>query len=213
MFIDVGAYSKEEVREMGIKIGDPIIFESLFRDLGNENVVVKGLDDRAGCAVLIEALRELVKEGETGYSAWFLSQETSFPRGISSNLDFILSIDATLAGPYPTEKVMVEKHELPVEIGKGPVPTIREGGASISQSVREIIDKAANNAGMEIQIEASSRADCARLNPMKRNASSAIMSIPVKYLRTPTEVGNLKDLRDLVKLIKEILKVAREVKR
>lgn len=201
MFIDVGAYSRDQAEGMGIDLGDSVILEGWLKELPDGRLAGKSLDDRAGCAVVIEALRELISEGEDGVSAWLLSQETSFPNDFSP--EYALSVDATLAGPYPTERVQVESHEMVVKIGEGPALTLREGDASISQEVRGILDRAASNAGVELQIEASSRAESKRVNPMQSGVPSAILSLPVKYLRTPAEVAHLDDLKDSVEVVKE----------
>lgn len=201
MFIDIGASSREEVEEWGVNVGDPIVLEGWLKVLSDGRVVGKSIDDRAGCAVVIEALRSLLSDGEGEIVAWLLSQETSFPKEFSP--DYAVSVDATLSGPYPTERVRVEQHEIPTEVGEGPVLTLREEGASITQDVRGIVEGAAESAGVNLQVEATSRAGDKRVNPMKTSVPSAILSLPVKYLGTPGELACLQDLEDAVEVVRE----------
>lgn len=208
MFIDVGAYSRKQAEDMGIGLGDPIVFEGWLRELPDRRLASKSLNNRAGCAVVIEALKNLLSEGAEEVSVWLLSQETSFPEDFSP--DFALAVDTTLAGPYPPERVQVERHEVPVEIGGGPALTLREDDVSISQEVREMIDEAAERAGIELQVEATSRAEDRRVNPMQRGVPSAILSLPIKYLRTPWEVASSSDLENAVKLVEEFYKISLE---
>lgn len=208
MFMDVGAYSREQAEDMGIELGDPIVLEGWLRELPDGRLAGKSLDDRAGCAVIIEALRDLLSDGGEEISAWLLSQETSFPEDFSPN--YALSIDATLAGPYPPEKVQVERHEIPVELGNGPALTLREGDASVSQQVRTLLNEAAEGVDVELQVEATSRAEDKRVNPMQKGIPSAVLSLPVKYLRTPGEVASSQDLGEAVNVVKQFCKLASE---
>ncbi|MBI1802376.1 MAG: hypothetical protein HYR71_12190, partial [Chloroflexi bacterium] len=59
MFLDVGATSRQEVAEMGVRVGDPIVIHYPFRRIGKDTVMGKALDDRAGCAVMIKTLEAL----------------------------------------------------------------------------------------------------------------------------------------------------------
>lgn len=208
MFIDVGAYSREQAEEMGIGIGDPVVLEGWLRELPDGRLVGKSLDDRAGVFVAIEALRRLFEEGRADVSAWLLSQESSFPKNFGPN--YAVSIDTTLAGPYPLEKVQVERHEIPVEVGGGPALTLREENASISQEVRNLLDDAAEEVGVELQVEATSRAEDKRINPMQRDVPSAIVSLPVKYLRTPGEIASIDDLEEAIDVVVEFCREAEE---
>ncbi len=66
MFIDIGAANKEEALKM-VQIGDPIIIKQNFQDLGNSLVKGKALDNRAGCAVLVEVLKRV---NSSAYDLW-----------------------------------------------------------------------------------------------------------------------------------------------
>lgn len=204
MFIDAGAYSRGETKELGIDIGTPITLEGWLKKLPDGRLFGKALDDRLGCYAVIEALRKITSQGIKA-SAWLLSQEATFPRNFDP--DYAIAVDATLAGPYPAERVKVERYEVPTEIEKGPALTLREDDVSISQKVRRLVKKAAEEAGIQLQIEASSRAGVKRVNPMERNVRSAILSLPVKYIRTPGEIASISDLEDTIKLLESFVKV------
>lgn len=205
MFLDVGAYSRKEAEEMGIRIGDPITVEGQLRELPDNRFVSKAMDDRAGCVAVIEALRGLCEDGISA-TGWLLAQESAFPRELKP--DFAVAVDATLAGPYPLERARIERHELPVELGKGPALTLQEGGFVISQKVRELLEKAASKAKVKLQVEAQSRAKVDRVNPMKQNFPSAILSIPVKYLRTPNEMISGTDLEQAIRVLQNFVESA-----
>ncbi|HXX33904.1 MAG TPA: peptidase M28, partial [Thermodesulfobacteriota bacterium] len=63
MYVDVGAISSAEVKELGISPGDPIIPICPFTVLGTgKTYLAKALDDRAGCALFIEVIKRLSRE-------------------------------------------------------------------------------------------------------------------------------------------------------
>ena len=74
MFIDVGARSKEEVLEMGIEVGTPITIDREFVELKNGRVTGKALDNRAGVAMMIQALKE-TKSNATIYAVGTVQEE------------------------------------------------------------------------------------------------------------------------------------------
>ncbi len=61
LWIDMGAGSAEEVKRWGIEIGDPIVFHPNFQKIGKDTILSKAIDNRAGCAILID-LAEKMKE-------------------------------------------------------------------------------------------------------------------------------------------------------
>lgn len=204
MFIDVGAYSREDAEDLGINIGSPITLEGWLKELPDGRLVGRALDDRLGCYVVIEALRKISSK-EIGASALLLSQESTFPQDFGP--DYAIAVDATFAGPYPAERVKMERHEVPIELGKGPALTLREDDVSVSQKVRGLVDEAAEKAEVKLQVEASSLADVKRINPMERNVRGVILSLPVKYMRTPGEIASIRDLEDSIKVLESFVKV------
>src|SRR5205085_5666393 len=77
MFLDVGATSKAEVSEMGVRVGDQIVIDYAFRRVGNDTAMGKALDDRAGCAVIIRTLEALqgAQIDATIIAAFVISEE------------------------------------------------------------------------------------------------------------------------------------------
>jgi len=72
LWIDVGAASEEEVKKWGIDIGDPIVFHPNFQKIGKETIISKAIDNRAGCALLID-LAERMKSRKIDYQLFFVA--------------------------------------------------------------------------------------------------------------------------------------------
>lgn len=57
MFIDIGAKDQEDAEKM-IRIGDKISFRAWFEEYPNDLIMGKALDNRVGCYVMMEVLKE-----------------------------------------------------------------------------------------------------------------------------------------------------------
>ena len=121
-YIDVGATSP---RDCPVKIGDVAAFQRPFLDLG-ARLVAKSMDDRIGCAVLIETLRTLKNSPHELIFA-FTTQEEVGTRGAATSAfgvdpDIGLAVDITPTGDTPKSKLMA------VSLGKGPAVKVKDTG-------------------------------------------------------------------------------------
>ncbi len=81
MFIDIGATSREDAQMLGVRAGTPITSDMKFRSLGNDMVTGKALDDRGGCAVLVEVLRQLKDVKATVHAVFTVQEEVGLKGG------------------------------------------------------------------------------------------------------------------------------------
>jgi endoglucanase len=130
-FIDVGATS---LKDCPVKIGDVAAFQRPFLDLGGR-LVAKSMDDRIGCAVLIESLRSLKSTPHELYFV-FTTQEEVGTRGAGTSAFGIdpeigLAVDVTLTGDTPKSKPMA------VSLGKGPAVKVKDTGMLADQHIVE----------------------------------------------------------------------------
>ena len=86
MFLDIGAQNREDAKAMGVKIGDPIAFDVKFTKLGKDAVMGKAFDNRAGCAVMIETLRQLRRNRLYRLRCWHGSGRARSTRCSNGNL-------------------------------------------------------------------------------------------------------------------------------
>ncbi len=122
LWIDIGAESEEEVRSWGIEIGDPIVYHPHFHKIGKETIISKAIDNRVGCAVLIE-LAERMKKERIDYQLFFVAavQEEVGSRGAkvasqTLNPDMAIVVDTVPAADPTTPPQLATD-----ECGKGPV--------------------------------------------------------------------------------------------
>jgi len=217
IWLDVGARNREESRKMGIRIGDPIVFERDFAELANDLVTGKGLDNRIGCAVALETVRELAKKPHD--SAVYVSatvQEEMVLRGarvIFADLkgvfqavpDFAIVYDISLAGDFPE----VKPHISPISIGGGPTIKVFDRsranpslGIIVSPKVVDLMSAIAETNEIPYQYEVhhtiSTNSDIFHMEDT--GVLTAGISIPCRYTHTPTEVVSLLDAANAVKL-------------
>jgi len=107
VFLDVGARSRAEVEALGIRAGDPIVPLSEFLELAGGRYAGKALDDRVGCVMMIEAMRQLesMKLQATIYFVGTVQEEIGL-RGARSAVaairpDLGISVEAGIASDHP----------------------------------------------------------------------------------------------------------------
>lgn len=159
-YIDVGTSSRQQVEEMGIRFGDPIVFQCDFMEMFNEDLIsTKSVDNRISCTILIELFQEMSKKDFSGtlYGVVTVQEEVGL-RGVmtAANLiepDYAIVLDTIPSGDTPdinTEKV------LPVYLGKGPACPIADGVgfgifSFIHPKVREIIEEQSKKVNVSMQ--------------------------------------------------------------
>jgi putative aminopeptidase FrvX len=202
MFIDIGAENREDAKAMGVKIGDPVAFDVQYVKIGKDTVMGKAFDDRAGCAVMIEALKQLEKTECTVYAVGTVQEEVGL-RGAATaafgiDPDVGIALDVTIAGDVPG----VREFDTSVKMGKGPALTVTDSGLVTHPKVlRMLIDTAAENK-IEYQLETGllGTTDAARISLTRQGVPSGTVSIPARYIHSPVGLISLKDAENSAKL-------------
>lgn len=207
LWIDIGASSKEEVEKI-IKLGDPIVLAHDFAELKNGNIIARGMDDRVGAFVVIEALRILKEEGgdlkASVFSVATVQEELGLRGARTSafrvNPDVGIAVDVTFTSDFPG--VSREKETIgEIALGKGPVIA---RGPNINPRVFDMLVETAEEEKIPYQIEAIPRGtgtDANVIQLTREGVATALISIPNRYMHTPCEIVNLNDLENAARLI------------
>jgi putative aminopeptidase FrvX len=202
MFIDVGASA---ARDCPVKTGDVAAFERPFLDLGGR-VVAKSIDDRVGCAIAIESLRKL---GRTPHEVYFVftTQEEVGTRGAQTSAygidpDLGFSIDVTGWGDTPGER------DFEVGLGKGPAIKIRDGGMLSDPRVVDWMIRTAekNKIPHQREVLLGGTTDARAMQLVRAGVPVGCVSIPCRYVHSPSEMVDLRDVQNAVKLIVALLR-------
>lgn len=203
LVIDLGMPAKD-VREI-VRVGDVITFGVGYERFGKGMAVSRAFDDKCGVWIACRVMERLSAHGRANgaFIAAVTVQEEIGTRGAMTsaydiNPDVALAFDVTHATDYPG--IDKTKHGK-IVCGEGPVIA---RGPNINPLVFERLVAAAEAEGIPYQIEAEpsiTGTDARAIQVTRSGIPTGLVSVPLRYMHTPTEVVCLKDLQDTVKLI------------
>lgn len=202
LFIDIGADSKKEVAKMGVRIGDPVVFDEKYMSIGKDLAIGKAFDNRIGCAVMVETLR-LLKETKCNVFAVGTVQEEVGLRGAATaafgvDPDVGIALDVTVAGDVPG----VKEFDSAVKMGKGPTLTVTDAGLVTHPKVLRLLLDTAEENKIAYQLETGlmGTTDAARISLARQGVPSGTVSVPARYIHSPVGMISLKDAENSAKL-------------
>lgn len=201
MYLDVGAPDKDSVP---VRIGDAAAFQREFVDLG-QRMVAKNFDDRIGCAVLIQLMREL-ESSLHEVSFVFTVQEEVGLRGATTSAyaaqpDLAIAVDVTTTGDTPEARTMA------VSLGQGPAIKVKDRGMLAHPAVRELLVATADELGISYQLEVleAGTTDAMAIQVSREGVPTGVLSIPSRYVHTPSQMVDYTDVENAVKLLVGLL--------
>jgi putative aminopeptidase FrvX len=202
LFIDIGAENLKDADKMGVKIGDPISFDVKYSKIGKELVIGKAFDDRVGCAIMIETLKQLENPGCTIYAVGTVQEEVGLRGAATATFgvdpDVGIALDVTVAGDVPG----VKEFDTSLKMGKGPVLTVADSGLITHPKILRLLMDAAEENKIAFQLETGlpGSTDAARMSLTRQGVPSGTVSIAVRYIHSPTGMLSLKDAENSTKL-------------
>ena len=206
LFIDVGAHSAEEVEAMGITVGTTVTIDRDYQPLAGTVVTGKALDNRVGCAMLIGALKEMETK-HTIYAVFTVQEEVGLKgaktAAFSLNPDVAIATDVTIPGDSPG----IERRKAPVFMGEGPVVVMVSASGRGHLADPRMVDwlkKTAKKHDIKIQLEVGvgGNTDASAINFERGGIPSVPVSVPARYIHSPVEVIDLKDLQGAIELLR-----------
>jgi tetrahedral aminopeptidase len=203
LFIDMGYSNRDETPA---RVGDVATFDRPFLDLGGR-LVAKSLDDRIGAAVLIETLRRIK---DTPHQLYFVfsTQEEVGVRGATAaafgiDPDLGLAVDVTGTGDAPQRT----KVRMDVSLGKGPAIKVRDGGMLADRRVVDWMVKSAEQLGLPYQMEIleAGSTDARAMQLTRAGIPAGCLSIPCRYIHSPSEMVDFTDVQQAVTLLTELV--------
>ena len=206
MWIDIGAESKEDARAK-VHVGDPIAFRSNFKMLSKNRILSKGLDDKIGAFVVAEAFRILkAKKVKIGVACAGTVQEELGCRGAQTSAFGInpqvgIAVDVGFATEVPG--ISANQYGELI-MGKG---TGLSRNADNNPPLLRRIMRIGDEKGIPYQLETGHRAtggtDTALIQMSRGGVATALFSIPNRYMHTPVEICDLRDVEAAANLIAE----------
>ena len=206
IFLDCGARSAKEVKEMGIEVGNVVTYKDAFMIMNKRFFVGRALDNRIGGFMIAEVAR-LLKENKKklpfGLYITNAVQEEVGLRGAQMITETIRPNVAIVTDvTHDTHTPMINKiKEGDCAMEKGPVVTF---GPSVQNNLLKLIIDVAKKNKIDIQRAAASRSTGTDTDAFAFNTggvASALISLPLRYMHTTVETVAQKDVESVIKLI------------
>ncbi len=204
LFIDIGAGDRADAEAL-VALGDRIGFDTDYREFGEGLVAAKGLDDRAGCHILLELIKK-----DLPFDTWFVFFSLGEIGGALGLKTAAFSVKPQLAflvqGAASAD--FAEAGEQGCLLGKGPAISFMDHAAVYDRALYQLAFRAANNAGIPVQANRS-------VEGMNENGTLAsalngcrclAVSFPCRYIHSAVSVASLADIENTALLLEKILR-------
>ncbi len=230
MYIDIGCTSADEVRELGIRVGDPAVPYSKFRTMRRKRkekknpdeedseeierdvtvAVAKAFDDRIGVFIVLEALRRITEENiDHPNTVYFVSttQEEVGLRGARTAAQMLqpdigFAVDVDISGDVPGAEGLVQK------MGKGVSISAGDGSMIPNPRLRRfVLDLAEKN---EIRHQPAflkrGGTDAGVIHITGMGAPSLFLGVPTRHIHSHHGMLDISDVESAVDLLVEIIR-------
>ena len=204
LYIDIGSNSKDETEKL-VNIGDYITFDSDYVEFGEGLIKAKALDNRVGCSLLINLIKEV--EDIEFYAVFTVMEEVGLigagPAAYEVNPDITLVLEGTLCYDMPK----LDTHMVPTFLNKGPAISLIDRTTVFSHSLRRQIVQIAedNNIPYQYRKTAMGGNDSGVIHTSKDGSLTTTISVPCRYIHSPASVMSKNDYDNTYKLLKAIL--------
>ncbi|MDQ2693699.1 MAG: M42 family metallopeptidase [Chloroflexota bacterium] len=202
VYIDVGATSR---KDCPVKIGDVAAFDHRYTEFGSR-LVAKSMDDRVGVLIAIETLRGLKTSPHDVYFV-FTTQEEVGTRGAATSAygvdpDIGIALDVTPSGDTPNALKME------MSLGKGPCIKIQEAGMIADPRIVQWMIRAAEKNKIPYQREVLlfGGTDARAIQVARAGVPAGCISVPIRYVHSPSEMVDFADVQNAVKLLTAVLR-------
>ena len=212
--VDVGTRSRKETEKLGIRVLDPMVFKKDITYLTPDLVCARAIDDRAGCAILLDALEKLKGKRLPVKMTfvWSVQEETGLKGakvvGFNLRPDYVFAVDTMTTNDAPMSGDTFEK----VMIGGGPAMRMFDNAAIASPKLRKMLEEIAKANKIPLQYgTGGGSTDGAAM----QDFGSLMMPIglPMRYTHSPTECASISDMQNASKLVVKVAeRIAKESK-
>ena len=209
--VDIGIRNRAKVLS-SVKIGDPVVYKSSFNHLMESYFSGYGFDDRSGCYILLEIIKEIVKSKQKPIPTLvfvFSSQEEVYGNKCKPLLkkyhpDLFIELDVTFATDCGTDEFLDTEVGL-CELNKG---LVLYRGVGIDKEYTKLMESTARSNKIKIQFQASGGQigyTTDYVSSEEKGIHVLIMGIPLRNMHSPTEIINLNDLNNGALLLTRFL--------
>ena len=215
LFVDAGFGSAEAVLAAGIDVGTPVVYEPRVAPLAGDRIAGTAIDDRAGCAVMLEVAQALVGAGArpTVHLVFSVQEEFNLRGALTAAQalapDIAIQLDLILATDTPD---MAARGD--VRLGAGPAMSMYSfhgrgtlNGTIPHPALVRLFHRTARDAGLSLQRSAHIGAltDSAYVQLVNSGVAAIDLGFPTRYTHSSLEVCDLGDLEGLARLLMQAI--------
>lgn len=206
-YLDLGAGSQEEVRSLGVAVGDMVSPWTHFEVMQNPKYVsCKAFDDRIGNYIMLEAAKELRGETHTPLYLANTAQEEPGLRGARTAVEWVhpdiaFAIDTTLAGDTPAN------HNI-CALGKGVVLSMIDSNSIAPRKLVKYVEGISKKHHIDYQYAVFNKGgtDSGNIHKAFDGVLNMTLSIPIRYMHTNHSMIHTDDVEACIRLVCEIAK-------
>ena len=208
MWIDIGAENRAEAEKL-VAVGDPVVMRANFRMLNEHRFISKGTDDKIGAFIVAETMRALAKRklNVAVFGVGTVQEEvglrgaTTSTFGIDPQVGFAIDVGFATDLPDIPKKLLGD-----IRLGKGPeLNRSCDNNVVLGRHLRAAA-KAHNIPYQEAAAHrASGGTDAAQIQMTRAGVATALISIPNRYMHSPVEICDLRDVEAAVQILTETI--------
>ena len=210
LYIDIGTKSREETEAL-VSRGDFGVFDTPFSRFGESKELIKGkaLDDRVGCAALIELTRHLVKH-PVAADVWvaFTVREEIGRSGATVVANRIAPDAAVVLESTAVADIAgVKENSRVASLGAGGALSLVDRSTLYDRALVDIALEAGKRHGILVQVKrfVSGGNDAAHIQRSGAGVRCMALSLPTRYLHAPMSVASLRDYESIIQLLSAML--------
>jgi tetrahedral aminopeptidase len=199
LYIDIGAHTMEEALKK-VNVGDFGVFSSKLEIMG-DRISSGALDDRIGCYILIETIKKMKKPEGDVYFVFTVQEETFVSGALTSAYaiepDSAIAVDVTGTGDTP------ETHNMSVKLGEGCTIKVMDRGLICHPQIKKYLTDIAEKNQIKYQYEVLEfgATDGMAIHTSKTGVMTGVISIPSRYVHSPQEMVDMKDVSCAINLL------------
>ena len=206
--IDIGTVSREET-EKYVSIGDYACFSAQFERHGDKLITGKAFDDRCGCAIIMELLKN---DYPCDLYAVFSVQEEIGLRGATAAVQKIRpELGIAFEGPAANDlDIGATGVQTVCALGKGPVVTYMDNFTVVNEKFFNFIRSTAEENDIPYQLRNGVKGGTNgyAIQTTYTGAQTCVLSVPCRYIHSPRSIANIDDIINTYKLADALLRKA-----
>ncbi|MBQ4544216.1 MAG: M42 family metallopeptidase [Oscillospiraceae bacterium] len=202
--IDIGCEKKSSAEKL-VSPGDYAIFDSDVKMLSEHRIKARAIDDRAGCAVMLELLEEDLAYDT--YFAFTVQEEVGCRGAVSASYsvepDLALVIEGTTAADIPSS----EGAGRVCSLANGAVIGCMDGSTIYDKKLFEFLRRLAEEKGIKWQMKSkvAGGTDAGKIHISKKGVRTTSLSVPTRYIHSPSCVADTRDMEAVLMLAREFI--------